>query len=616
MIVGEVCVERRIRILVAVMAAALMPVAAAGAPLSAVLPGGVSVELDSDFEINAIAEVRDGDAWSRLALRLTGDAANWQRLAEINRMGPNLLRGARVRVPFLLLRGELQIAAVRALFPSDGPTGEGWLHLVRAGSAMDGEPLWKIAEWFAGDPRRYTDIRSANPNLGLSTRVGDRIVIPRAILAAPFLEASRTSGNRTPAPSVSQARPPGAASEEVLAASSGTGIDAGSDLTYGRTGGREYAIYRLKKGEALWSSVVVRFTGLVFARDVNDAVDRIVAENGIEDVARMQVGTRIRIPLDLLMPEYLPSTDHRRVEYERSVVESARAGRRVRARNLEGVHVILDPGHGGRDVGTVHGDLWESTHVYDVSVHLKQLLEQQTGARVWMTTRSRELAFNPSSRDRLVNRTDHAVLTTPNYDLEDAVVGVNLRWYLANAIYRRLIDSGVPPEKILFISMHADSLHPSLRGAMAYIPGNRYVTGTYRKSGDVYLARAEVRESPEVEQTQEEALRAEGLSRELATSIMHAFGKAELAVHPYKPVRDNVVRSGREWVPAVIRYNKVPTRLLLEICNLGNEEDRRLVATRTHRIATAAAIFSGIVDFYASRESHPGDVPILMTAAE
>src|SRR5256885_11217725 len=39
-------------------------------------------------------------------------------------------------------------------------------------------------------------------------------------------------------------------------------------------------------------------------------------------------------------------------------------------------------------------------------------------------------------------------------------------------------------EKVVFLSIHADSLHPSLRGAMIYIPGERYVQGSYEKRED------------------------------------------------------------------------------------------------------------------------------------
>ncbi|HYO75336.1 MAG TPA: N-acetylmuramoyl-L-alanine amidase, partial [Thermoanaerobaculia bacterium] len=144
------------------------------------------------------------------------------------------------------------------------------------------------------------------------------------------------------------------------------------------------------------------------------------------------------------------------------------------------------------------------------------------------------------------------------------------------------------------------SLHPSLRGAMAYIPGANYVTGSFRKKGDIYLTRAEVREQPSVTISRDESLVAEGLSRDLAQSIMSAFASKSLKVHPFAPVRDNVIRNGKEWVPAVIRHNLVPTRMLFEVCNLGNAKDRELIRTKKYRQQVAEAMYQGIVDFYAT----------------
>jgi N-acetylmuramoyl-L-alanine amidase len=185
------------------------------------------------------------------------------------------------------------------------------------------------------------------------------------------------------------------------------------------------------------------------------------------------------------------------------------------------------------------------------------------------------------------------------------VVGVHLRWYLANSIFRHAIRHGVPKEKVIFISIHADSLHPSLRGAMIYIPAERYVTGSYRKTEQVYLARAEVREHPVVRHSEEESLQAEGLSRDLASAMIDSFDEKHLGVHPFNPIRDSVVRDGREWVPAILRYNLVPTRLLLEICNLGNRSDRALIRTKRYRQDVAEAMYQGLVNFFADREETP-----------
>lgn len=372
-------------------------------------------------------------------------------------------------------------------------------------------------------------------------------------------------------------------------------------LVYVSAGTEPHAVYRLQKGEALYSSVAIRFTGRVYAKDVGDVLDRIVKLNEIEDVSRIPVDYPVKIPMDLLLPEFLPRDAPQRLAQEATRRESAKAAKRTRAAGLSGVHVVLDAGHGGTDPGTAHDDLWESAYVYDVACRLRKILEQDSDARVSMTTRSKKNGFAVSERNVLTGANDHYVQTTPKYLLDDAIVGVNLRWYLANSIFRRAMKNGVPREKVVFLSIHADSLHPSLRGAMAYIPGASFVKGSYQKDGDLYLARAEVREQPRVTHSRRDALMAEGLSRGLAESVMDAFGRKGLKVHPFEPVRDNVIRRGREWVPAVIRHNQIPTRLLLEVCNLGNRKDRELIRTRKYRQQLAEAVYQGIVDFYATR---------------
>ena len=81
-----------------------------------------------------------------------------------------------------------------------------------------------------------------------------------------------------------------------------------------------------------------------------------------------------------------------------------------------------------------------------------------------------------------------------------------------------------------------------------------------------------------------------------------AWDHAIVAVATIVESSDNVVRNGREWVPAVIRYNLIPTRLLLEICNLGNDKDRALMKTKKYRQRVAEAIYQGLVNYYNDRE--------------
>jgi N-acetylmuramoyl-L-alanine amidase len=575
--------------------------------ISASITPEVRASLTRDYEIDVEVMPHRGDAWSRLAKRVTGDGDRWTDIAEFNHAGETLLMDRPVRVPLAMLRPELQRKVLTSLFPADRQNDSGWRHTVVGGTGVEGESLWSIAEWFTGDGANYTAIRKANPAQKLSTRAGDVIVIPKRLLTAAFGGGAEGKNGSTTAAEVRQSTDDPVERSTADEESPQTAVEAvavgAPSLSYERNAPEPYAIYHLQKGEALYSSVAIRFTGRVYASDVGEVVNRIVQFNGIADVSRMPVGYPVKIPMSLLLPEYRPPDDAQRVAREQSLRVSGRLAKRTRARNLDGVHIILDAGHGGRDAGTTHEGVWESRYVYDVTCRLKRILEKRSAAKISLTTKSESNGYRIFDGDEIDADTDQVVLTTPRYALEDATIGVNLRWYLANSIFRHAIRKRTPKEKVVFLSIHADSLHPSLRGAMAYIPGGRYVQGQYQKTGDVYLARAEVRENPIVRHTEEESLAAEGLSRELAETIIASFEQSGLKVHPFNPVRDNVVRGGGEWVPAVIRYNLVPTRLLLEVCNLGNKHDRELMKSRRFREKVAEAIYAGLVSFYGRDDS-------------
>jgi N-acetylmuramoyl-L-alanine amidase len=590
---------------------ALLPAALVAASPKVITPE-LRASLSADYTIDVVVTPHEGDAWSRLAKRVTGDGDRWNAIADFNHAGGNLTTEQHVRVPYNLLRPNLQREIAAALFPSDAATAAGWRHVVAGTSGIEGESLWNIAEWFTGRGDNYAAIRAANPSQGLSTRKGDVILIPKELLASAFRRGETEERNAPKTAEVrkseddpqehtsTDAHVASVAVPEAVAAVDGE--HGQPSLTYDRTSDEPFAVYRLQKGEALYSSVAIRFTGRVYSKDVGDVLDRIVKFNGIDDVAKIPIGYRVKIPMALLLPEYLPADDPARMASEQVKRESAKLAVHPRAKGLAGVRIILDAGHGGRDAGATVDDVWESNYVYDVMCRLKRILEKKSGAAVFATTKSKEAGYEIPDGDELDEVTDHVILTSPKYVIGDPAVGVNLRWYLANSIFRRALKQSVPREKVIFLSIHADSLHPSLRGAMAYIPGQRYVTGSYEKSDQVYLARAEVRESPAVRHSQKESLAAEGLSRDLADSIIDAFDSDGLKVHPFNPVRDNVVRGGREWVPAVIRYNLIPTRVLLEICNLGNERDRALIKTMKYRQHIAEAIYEGLVNYYNDRE--------------
>jgi N-acetylmuramoyl-L-alanine amidase len=206
------------------------------------------------------------------------------------------------------------------------------------------------------------------------------------------------------------------------------------------------------------------------------------------------------------------------------------------------------------------------------------------------------------------------VLTDPPYLIEDSTVGVHLRWYLANSVFRSAVKDGADEAKVVFLSIHADSLHPSLRGAMAYIPGARWRGGSYGKTGPIYAARREVREGPRVSFAAKQLLKSEGLSRSLAQHLLGAFRERDLVIHADKPIREKIIRSRRAWVPAVLRYNQVPAAMLVEVCNLANSDDRRLLETVEFREKVAEALVDGILRYYGDSQVPSSALRVAATA--
>ncbi len=549
-----------------VLALLLAAAGAAGPPAPAaerrvVVSPDFTVTL-SGGKISVEARPLEGETPMEFAARLVADPATAGRILTLPG-GPSLSRP--VVVPYAALADEVKMAAVTALFPSDLRATAGWLHI-----AVAEESLSVLAEWFAGRPEAAADVARENGLTAETVGKGTMVRIPTELLLPPFRDAE----------ALEETEPP--------------------RLTYGEDEKGRYALYRLRKKEALYSAVVVRFTGRLHASDVIELANAIAVRSGIEDVRAIPVGYPVKIPLEVLSDEYLPPDDPRARARALERAETAQFAQPPRARGLAGVRVVLDAGHGGRDTGTIHGGVWEATYVYDVAVRLRKLLLERTQAEVLMTTRDGFSGWKVIDRDRLAPRKSQVLLTTPPYDLSDPLVGVNLRWYLANSLLHRpgAGKKPVPPERTVFVSLHADSLHPSLRGAMVYVPGERFLRERYGKKGSAFSAFREWKEQPVVSFSRRDRVASEGASTALAAKIVAAMRRNDLQVHPFSPVRTHVIRAGRAWVPAILRYNRVPNRVLVEIANLANDEDRALVVTRRFRQRVAESVAAGLVEFF------------------
>ena len=532
-----------------------------------VVSAEVRVMVTEGNEILLAAKPLSNETLDAFVRRLTEDPAARREI-----LGPDA--GARAprrdifyRVPYERLAPNYRRIAIEALFPDDAADAAGWTHRVTAPSGR-AESLWRIAEWFTGDGGRYRDIREAGAIASLETEKGQVVRIPAALLLPVF----RTAAAAATPPSV--------------------------PLEFASDAAGRYGLYRLQKGEALYSAVVVRFTGRVHASDVNEKAAEIARRSGIADVRSIPVGFPVKIPVEDLAPEFRPPGDPERVEEESARLETSQFVNRVRAADLSGVTFVLDAGHGGRDTGARVEGIEEAQEVYELACRVEALLARHTRARVVRTVKGSK----PCGRERSTGDWKTArVLTTPPYDLSDAIAGVNFRWYLANAVLRRVAKDGGSEDRTVFVSLHADSLHPAVRGLMVYVPGERFLRGTYEKTGEPYASRREVREAPRVSFSRPERLRAEGVSRDFAERIVGAFRAEGLPLHDFQPIRSNVIRNGREWVPAILRYNRIPARVLVEVCNLNNPEDRRLLVTPSFRDRVARALVSAVVDFYGGR---------------
>ena len=536
---------------------------------------------------------RGGDGWITIAQRYTGSSAGAFQLKQANARLRAPMRDRQVRIPVEVLRGDLRLKAVQRLFPVDVRTVRGWRHAV-LDPFHGGEESWEwLAELFAGRGDRASALQSANPHAGAAEpRRGQPILVPDALLLPVFRVVPPVA---TPTPEATATPMP-----RPTASPSQTATSTASPLQYGVDELGEYGVYRLQKGEALYSAVVVRFTGQLLAKQVNETAQEIAVRSGIDDVTDIPIGYPVKIPLDLLLPEYLPADSPRRLAWVEEQRELGHFLEVVHAADLSGVQIILDAGHGGKDSGATVAGLWEATYAYDIMSRIRANLEKHTRATVWTTIEYARIGYTPQPADRLQQRRDAFLLTRPTYRLEDSVLGVHLRWYLTNDIILNRLGDDVPRSKTVFLSLHADSLHPSVRGAMAYVP-SRYLRPT-----EPYTVRrrdiqkfAEYRNHPTIRLGPEFKARVEASSRHLAVNILTSLADNDVAVHPYEPVRDRVLRGRRSWVPAVLRYTAAQNAVLLEVCNMANPEDRAELLRAEWRERFARAVVQGMASAFA-----------------
>lgn len=545
-----------------------------------VLNAELTVRIQSGRDLELAVTPRTGDTWRTLAARWAPEAGP-EALAAWNGMSAGTPLPQTVRLPLALASGDLRRLALCAVFPADAREEDHWVHHARAGALPTyGEGLAEVAAWFTGDARRWSELARANQLAGPELAPGQRVRIPAAMLHPAFA-----------------ARP----------------TSADGSLEYGSDGEGPYAGYRLRPGEALYSAVVLRYTGRTAAEDVQAVLETVQRRSGIARATDIPVGWLVKVPFDLLEPEFLPESDPAHKAQVQASKERAEALAKQpvpkAGRRLEGVLVVLDPGHGGRDLGTMSHGIWEHDYVYDLTCRLKRWLETQTRARVVLTLEDLETGTTPSDSTPLLANQQGTVRTHPPFlarEVGEAPMGVNLRWYLANALYREARAAGSAPDRVVFLSLHADARHPALRGAMVYVPGASRCGGTHGFASATYRTYREVRAAPLVTFPRKDLVRSEAVSRKLAESVLKELRAAGLPVQTIKPVRDRVLRGDASWVPAVLRGNAIPAKLLIEILNLSNAQDAALLGAAEERQRIAEALGAALIRHFGDRPVDPG----------
>ena len=532
-------------------------------------------------------------------------------------------------IPFARLKPDVQRNVLLAVFTGDVVDEAGWHHTV----IDPRETVWSLCEWLTGRGSNYqvvmTDAANTLPELELE--VGQKIVIPTRLLS-PALR--RPTPPREPVAKVESAveSPPATAPEkraatpqvveppkvEVKASAPAPApvlekrtetddrdnpfVATEHDLDYQSDRNGAYALYKLKKGEALYTSVVARFTDYRENADILEACRVIAGKSNIRDVTDIRTGQTVVIPAYMLSDRYQPHDSVARKEFEQVMKEAERLAKsRPVARDLGGVVVILDPGHGGADQGAAYPPLYEDEINYDIACRIKRLLGK-TDAKVYMTMRDKSTGYEPTDARIFSHDRDEELNTNPPYPIDDnSKVSLNLRWMLVNSIYDQEVKAGTDSRKVVFTSVHTDSLYnQSLRGSMIYIPGAKLRRGEERQTAAVYARYEEGRGYNTFRSNHSDLLRDEALSRNFANVVMEQLGEHRIKRHDHgDPIRSQIRRSANSvWVPAVLRNNDVPTKILLETANLTNATDRARLSDPWWREQFAVAYVNALRAYF------------------
>ena len=197
----------------------------------------------------------------QLALRVLKDGARQHQLIRKFSNGQPLDHKLYLTIPFENLIGAIQGEALRSLFPNDQVEVGGWRHQM----TYDWETTDLIAKSFTKTTKHFFEKEIY--------KKGETFLIPWNVI--------RTDLELRP---LAVRKPLFIKKDEF---------------------GLRYAFYRIKKGETLYSSVVIRFIGEKNHYVRNQNANDLLVLNGLSDAHQLSAGQLIKIPINWIRPEYL-----------------------------------------------------------------------------------------------------------------------------------------------------------------------------------------------------------------------------------------------------------------------------------------------------------------------
>jgi N-acetylmuramoyl-L-alanine amidase len=224
----------------------------------------------------------------------------------------------------------------------------------------------------------------------------------------------------------------------------------------------------------------------------------------------------------------------------------------ARQLGLRAGRIVIDPGHGGHDPGTIgRGGLEEKDLVLDVSLRLEKMLRSELGTDVIMT-RSTDVFV------RLEERT--AIANTRRADL--------------------------------FLSIHANSSRsPSARGIETYILN--FATDPHAEE----VAARENSISAATLKDLQGLVKAITLNSKIDESRDFASSIHESLIARVKAGRGDIQDRGVRTAPFYVLIGADMPSVLAEISFVSNPEDERLLRTPEYREKIARSLFEGVKSY-------------------